>query len=332
MTNRELIISEVNYKLSKYTGNYDIEAINRDIKKLNNMNDDDATDYLLGKVITNLKQDHLTAQHGQEILSYLLRINNKYKNSMELGKHAAYLDTMNLIGAQDKLEVNHEKVKKTLLEILPILNDNNVDYYLHGGVCCYLNTNQEFQRYHNNIDIFINEEDLLKLNNALKGSEFSLEDERLLTNAKLYASERKLVGRHNHGVYINSDDMLNIGLFLFRREEDNSITRISYYRDQNDQIKVFLEPTTIEQTKLMYTTKKENYYGIPYRSASLENMYLIKKDMEMKDKYDAEYIKPYLNKTKLKDLIRANENSLSAYTEEPKTALSIVVRQKELVK
>jgi hypothetical protein len=52
-------------------------------------------------------------------------------------------------------------------------------------------------------------------------------------------------------------------------------------------------------------------------------MYLIKKNMEPKDKHDAEYIKPYLNEYKLKLLEETNKNIKEPYTEEPKNVLSI---------
>jgi hypothetical protein len=323
MTNNESIIAMINYKLSLYTDNYDMNEISNNIKKLNDMNNVEQVDYILSQISINLDKKKLDSKQVCEIYSYLLKLDNNYQEKKDLDKRLKYLQKMNLVGAKESLKDNHKRLKDTLLTLLPYLEDNNIDYYLHGGVCCYLNTNQDFDRYHNNVDVFINNDDLLKLDSCLKNSSFNIQDERLLTDAKLNYKTGHLVGRHNHGLYLTSDEMLPVGLFLFQREPDDSITRISYYRDNDDKVKMFLEPETPEQTKLKYSNKKQHYFNQTYKSATLENMYLIKKNMEPKDKHDAEYIKPYLNEYKLKSLEETNKNVKEPYTEEPKNVLSI---------
>ena len=57
---------------------------------------------------------------------------------------------------------NHKLVGDTLPWLLQELSDHKIDYYLVGALPCYLLTGEKSIRYHDDIDIMLNEEDIEK--------------------------------------------------------------------------------------------------------------------------------------------------------------------------
>lgn len=70
------------------------------------------------------------------------------------------------------IEQNHQKISKVLPWLLKELAKNNVDYYLAGALPCYLKTGTESIRYHDDIDMMLNEEDIPKVQRILEKLRF----------------------------------------------------------------------------------------------------------------------------------------------------------------
>ena len=61
------------------------------------------------------------------------------------------------------LEDNHRLVNESLVRFTTLFNQYGIDYYIVGALPCFLKTGQQLFRYHDDIDIMINEDDIPKL-------------------------------------------------------------------------------------------------------------------------------------------------------------------------
>lgn len=107
---------------------------------------------------------------------------------------------------------------------------------------------------------------------------------------------------------------LDIGLFLFAREEDGSITTKEYYFENentiNGQLLVDEHHFTKEYTTMAFSDTIRYYNNTPYKMMSLESIYNSKKNSRPKDRYDAQVIQDNVNMEIVHKLdIKRNNNT-----------------------
>ena len=85
-------------------------------------------------------------------LDMIKTIGSKYYNSIDdMKKYAKDRINKNINNENISLEENHELIYKTLKDMCNIFNENNIDYYIIGGISMVLETTKIFTRYHNEI-------------------------------------------------------------------------------------------------------------------------------------------------------------------------------------
>ena len=181
---------------------------------------------------------------------------------------------------------------------LNALIENNFDCFYTGGLQGYIATNQRLERFHGDIDLFINENELLELKKVIdESSEFTFKS----------SLEKKGKTGHEFEI-ICKDKPMSIGLFLFEREFDDSVTLKSYYYE-NDKLLVQERHYDKDYTNIVFPKTTRTYHNHDYQMMSLEAIYNSKKSGRIKDKYDAKKIEPYINHEieKQLDLEQANQ-------------------------
>jgi hypothetical protein len=185
------------------------------------------------------------------------------------------------------LTENHELV----LEVFDKFNEligTDYDTYYTGGLMGYLATNHPLERYHSDLDLFINEAELGDLYKLVNDSE----DFEFISNMDDKED-------HGHEFKIQyRDTPMSIGLFLFERKEDNEIViKEYYYKDKNPEEELLVDEQHLmpEYAGLIFGENIGEHNGLLYRVQSLESIYNIKKAGRPKDEYDAKIIKSFID-------------------------------------
>lgn len=217
----------------------------------------------------------------------------------------------NKIEGNMPLEQNHELVKESLMKFCKLFNEFDIDYYIVGALPCFIKTGQSLFRYHDDIDIMVNEEDIPTVAEILKHTNYEFRDDRFPTlNRFLEMQENK----PPHTVLAqNKDNEFHLGFFCFRREKDNSITMREYsHRLEGEQAVVDVEERLSDPigTSLRYDDAPTNYNGVSFRTGSVENVYKLKGcTRRPKDLTDMKKLEPFVDKQKL-DALGQHESKL----------------------
>lgn len=210
----------------------------------------------------------------------------------------------NKIEGNMSLEQNHELVKESLTKFCKLFNEFDIDYYIVGALPCFLKTGQSLFRYHDDIDIMVNEEDIPKVAEILKYTNYEFHDDRFPTLTRFLEMQKN---EPPHTVLAqNKDNEFHLGFFCFRREKDNSITMREYsHRLKGNQVIVDVMERLSDPigTSLRYDETPTNYNGISFRTSSLESVYKLKSYTKRpKDLTDMKKLEPYINKDKMNTL------------------------------
>ena len=190
---------------------------------------------------------------------------------------------MNLEHPQMPLGQNHELVIKVFDKFNELIQ-GKFDCYYTGGLMGYLATGHELERYHGDLDLFINEKQLITLKELVDNNE----DFKFVSNMN-----HKEINGHEYKV-VYRDTPMSIGLFLFERKNDMSITKKEYYfenQDVNGELLVDECHFSPEYTEMCFPNQVREHNGSTYRMMSLESIYNAKKNSRPKDRYDASIIK-----------------------------------------
>lgn len=258
---KETIIDLVNI-VSKKASITDQEQINETINRLCSMNIDDAIDAILVSLNDLLDRNLLTKEEIFANIPMIISLNpEKYASAEDLIERLNWLKGMNIEHPAMPLTENHKLVIDAFDNFNALVQDK-FDCYYTGGLMGYLATNHELERYHGDLDLFINEDQLIAL--------------------------KKLVDASSDFEFVSN----------FERKLDNSITVKEYYfENQNTQGQLFVDEHhfTKEYTDMSFSNLVRQHNGIPYKMLSLESIYNSKKDGRPKDKYDANVIKDYVD-------------------------------------
>lgn len=262
------------------------------IASLTKKNINEAIDDIIISLDHLIKRKKITMKDILEESTTLLLLDKEnYKTIDDYIKRFHELEQKNLLDAKMSLKENHKMIIEAF-EKLNHLLQNKFDCYYTGGIFCYLATGIPLERYHSDLDLLFNEDELFQLKNLIDESdEF------------VFLSNMKHKEKHGHEykiVYKNSP--ISIGLFLFERRNDKSITTKEYYYEKNI-LYVDEHRYTKENTILSFDDIPHYFNGTFYKRISLEKIYFNKINGREKDKYDAKKIEKKINK-KLEHVFR----------------------------
>ena len=209
------------------------------------------------------------------------------------------------------LEENHKLVNESLIKFTTLFNQYGIDYYIVGALPCFLKTGQQLFRYHDDIDIMVNEDDIPKVAEIIELSGYEFHDDRFPSVERYQEMEQN---KPPHTVLAqNPNNEFHLGFFTFRREQDKSITMREYsHRLENGMVVVDVLERQSDPigTSLRYDETPTEYMGTTFRTSSLESVYSLKAyTRRPKDITDMQRLEQFINKQKLEELKRhPNQN------------------------
>lgn len=220
---------------------------------------------------------------------------NDYNTNIDyLYKRYIWLKNMCIDPNFCHLDENHEVIYKIFDEYNKMLNENEIEYYYTSGILAYLLVNKELERYHHDLDIFINMKDLDKLEEVCNKYNFSF--------------ERK-IGDRGDGtkrvmlkMYYRDRIDIPITVFMYIREKDNSIIQKDYFMDESGKKYVEYIYNSPLITKLSFSDIPNYHNNIKYYSITLEALFLCKTGNRPKDIYDCNIFSRAVDLDKLKEL------------------------------
>lgn len=262
----------------------DKNRINNIIDRLCNMNVNDAIDNILVSLNNLLQKGIVTQQEIFENLGMVVTLcPNQYPSISDLINRLSWLKNMNMEHPEMPLTENHILVMEIFDKFNKLLG-GRFDCYYTGGLMGYLATNHKLERYHSDIDLFINEQQLPALKELIEMHP----DFEFISNM-----DSKGVNGHEYQI-VYKNTPISIGLFLFERKPDHSITTKEYYFEkQSDEKVLFVDEHHLSKayTDLIFSETVRYKNGFHYKMVSLEAIYNLKKNSRPKDQYDANIIK-----------------------------------------
>lgn len=274
------IIAQLVYIFAQKANINNQDEIINTINRLYSMNIDDSIDAILVSLNELLNRKLITQDDIFSNIDFILKLNpKKYTSTNDLIERLNVIKGMNMEHLSMSLTENHRLVIEAFDSFNKLIR-GNFDCYYTGGLMSYLATDHKLERYHNDLDLFINEQQLIALK-ELVDSNSNFEFVSNMNHKEVNGHEYKIVYKGT---------LMSIGLFLFERQLDNSITTKEYYFD-NEQLLVDEHHYSKEYTEMAFSNQVREHNGIPYRMMSLESIYNSKKNSRPKDKYDAQIIK-----------------------------------------
>ena len=189
-----------------------------------------------------------------------------------------------------------------------------------GALPCFLKVGIPLFRYHDDIDIMINEDDIPKVAVLVERLGYIFQDDRFPNIDRLHEMMEK---KPPHTVLAqNPNNEFHLGFFTFRREKDESITMREYSHEEKngDVIVNVLERTSTPiGTSLRYDDNSTEYNGTSFRTSTVESIYNLKSYTKRpKDITDMQKLEPYIDKEKLEQ-INLHKNQNVEIQDEPKS-------------
>ena len=202
------------------------------------------------------------------------------------------------------IEENHQLINESLIKFTTLFNQYGIDYYIVGALPCFIKTGQQLFRYHDDIDIMLNEEDIPKIAEIMELVGYKFYDDRF-PSIERYNQMQK--SKPPHTVLAqNPNNEFHLGFFTFKRESDNSITMTEYsHRLENNIVVVDLleRKSTPLGTMLRYDETPTTYLGTSFKTSSVESVYNLKNYTKRpKDITDMKKLEQYIDKKKLEEL------------------------------
>ena len=276
------------------------------------------------------------------LLSSLSDFSKGTFTTAEIKQSGLDIKNNNIKPGQMPIQENHKLINITLQNLCNGLNELGVDYYLVGALPCYLLTGAEDKRYHDDIDLMLNEKDIPKVEAMLNGSDFTFSDDRMDTPKRLKPGKTMPSGDHEVCARHNSSEF-HIGFFCFERGPNNEVIHKDYFKDENGNLKVYKHMQTKEQSELSYDDNLHQYGNTQFKMASLESVYRLKKYTmnnpgREKDKTDVDMIERSgrLNQEKLAALdkaphIKDKVESIFSYRSPKEVEVASCIQQKNQI-
>lgn len=150
------------------------------------------------------------------------------------------------------------------------------------------------------------EKDIEKVREALQGTEYEFSDDRLSNQKRLEEGVGHTQGEHEV-IANHKDNEFHLGFFLFRREQDNSLTIREYFMHENEKgekVPMVLERhCPKELVDLEYTQEETEYAGTRFRTSTPESVYAKKMSTRHpKDMLDVEALEDKIDHSKITEM------------------------------
>ena len=150
------------------------------------------------------------------------------------------------------------------------------------------------------------EKDIEKVREALQGTEYEFSDDRLSNQKRLEEGVGHTQGEHEV-IANHKDNEFHLGFFLFRREQDNSLTIREYFMQENEKgekVPMVLEGhCPKELVDLEYTQEETEYAGTRFRTSTPESVYAKKMSTRHpKDMLDIEALEDKIDHSKITEM------------------------------
>lgn len=235
-----------------------------------------------------------------------------YKSSQELLAQLQRNIETNYTPGNISIEENHALIEQTLKTTCDKLNELGVDYYVVGALSTFIKTGTPLFRYHGDLDFMVSEADLPKVQEALAGSDYNFSDDRLNNQKVLRDGVGHTQGEHEV-IANHKENEFHLGFFLFRREEDKSITVREYFMREENGVrkpKILERHIPAELARLEYSEELTEFAGTTFRASTPESV-LSKKmyTRHPKDMLDIKALEGKVDPEKMKEM-KKNETSL----------------------
>lgn len=152
----------------------------------------------------------------------------------------------------------------------------------------------------------IAERDIEKVRKALQETEYKFSDDRLNNQKRLEEGAGHTQGEHEV-IANHKDNEFHLGFFLFRREQDSSLTIREYFMQENkngEKVPMILERhCPKELVDLEYTQEEKKYAGTRFRTSTPESVYAKKMyTRHPKDILDMEALKDKIDYSKIVEM------------------------------
>lgn len=199
------------------------------------------------------------------------------------------------------IEENHALVSDSLVKFCDLFNMHGIDYYIVGALPCFLKTKQPLFRYHDDIDIMVNERDIPLISELIKSTGYNFCDDRFPSLERYHEMQES---KPPHTVLAqNPDNEFHLGFFCFKREDDNSITMREYsHRLDGDRVVVDVLERRSDPvgTSLRYDEEETEFMDTSFRTSTVESVYKLKSYTKRpKDITDMRKLEPYIDSEKL---------------------------------
>lgn len=266
--------------------------INQIVEDLSGFDTETIMDSLILRIVKRIDTWVFTRDEILSNVKLLLEIDpENFKNTEDLINRYNYLktiwlDTVKITkNCSEILKENHKNVVEVFdnfNKLIENLTKEWLDYYYTWWLVGYLWTNINLQRYHGDIDIYLNVDDLEKLKIFIQKNWNSWF--KFIDNIK-----NKWKHWHEYMIQYWNNPIL-IGLFLFKKSEEGKISRIEYDFDWNWEV-----IATESQMKNIEIEDWE-FKNTKYKRQSLKSLYDSKKDSSrLKDKYDIRILENYFS-------------------------------------
>ncbi len=223
----------------------------------------------------------------------ILNVINKYYDERDdyIYNRIDWINEAYLNNPKITLENHHQQLLSYFQKINNILDKSGIDYFHASGFMGYILSGKELERYHHDIDLYINERCLNNLIDIFLKEDFNV----IHTHEKC----RENLFRHGFKIESNSVD-IPIWLSFYELLSDGAIYVKEYYEDKDKNYITKRNYNTSLCTLLSLT--EGNYNGTNFKSMSLEALYCSKNGNRKKDIYDCNVIKELIDINKVETL------------------------------
>lgn len=199
---------------------------------------------------------------------------------------------------------NHTEIYDKLEMLVKKLNEAQIDYQLAGALCAYIKYGVESSRTHDDIDINLNEDDIVKFKKICEEMGLHFQDNRL--NSPRVLKNGIPAGEHEVIATLDGSDF-HIGAFCFERKLDGTIINKGYYHDENNSPCCRCDIISPELANEIFGREEVDFRGQKLFITPPEYVYKLKSYTKKdKDLADIMFMEERIDKSKLK---RINELS-----------------------
>lgn len=283
-----ILVNIYNSKHKEKINNSQIEELVNQFSKLDN---ESLMDCLIFRLAKRIKKGIISETDVYENIELILDLYpEKFKTFDDLKARYKYLkglwlreDNMNE-NYKEKLKENHKNVIEVFDKFNQLIYDlinNWLDCFYTWWLVWYFWTNTELERYHTDVDIFLNVDDLEKLKTFIENNKDSWF--KFIDNLK-----NKWPNGHEYMIKFWNNSV-PIWIFLFKKTKDWKFSRVEYLYNEKWDIVTSETPMGKLETELW------TYNNTVYKRQSLKSVYESKKNLRReKDQRDAELIAKYL--------------------------------------